>query len=436
MAGVCKPAAARELVTALRQEIGLPIHFHTHDTSGVASATVIAAVEAGADAVDGAVDSMSGLTSQPNLSSIIEVLADTDRNPGIDTEALRAVSHYWEVVRQYYAAFESDIRSGTADIYRHAMPGGQYTNLKEQARALGIERRWPEVAETYAQVNEMFGDIVKVTPTSKVVGDMALFMVTSGVTPEDVLDPDREVDFPESVVGLFRGDLGRPTGGFPEALQKKVLKGEKPLTERPGATLPPMDLDDARATVEKRIGRKVSETELSSYTLYPKVFEDYARQRRQYGDVSVIPTPVFFYGMDEEIEIAVAIERGKTLFIRHLATSEPNAKGERRVFFELNGQPRSVNVADRTAATTRKARPKAEDGNPEHVAAPMPGVVVSVSVQEGQQVKQGDPLLSIEAMKMETVLHAEHAGAVQKILAPAGTHVDSKDLLVVLQSAG
>jgi pyruvate carboxylase len=277
MAGVCKPAAARELVTALRQEVGLPIHFHTHDTSGVASATVIAAVEAGADAVDGAVDSMSGLTSQPNLSSIIEVLADTDRNPGIDTEALRAVSHYWEVVRQYYAAFESDIRSGTADIYRHAMPGGQYTNLKEQARALGIERRWPEVAETYARVNEMFGDIVKVTPTSKVVGDMALYMVTSGVTPADVLDPEREVDFPASVVGLFRGDLGQPAGGFPEALQKKVLKGEKPLTERPGATLLPMDLDDARAAVEKRIGRKVSETELCSYTLYPKVFEDYGK---------------------------------------------------------------------------------------------------------------------------------------------------------------
>jgi pyruvate carboxylase len=435
MAGVCKPAAARELVTALRQEVGLPIHFHTHDTSGVASATVIAAVEAGADAVDGAVDSMSGLTSQPNLSSIIEVLADTDRNPGIDNEALRAVSHYWEVVRQYYAAFESDIRSGTADIYRHAMPGGQYTNLKEQARALGIERRWPEVAETYARVNEMFGDIVKVTPTSKVVGDMALYMVTSGVTPADVLDPEREVDFPASVVGLFRGDLGQPAGGFPEALQKKVLKGEKPLTERPGATLLPMDLDDARAAVEKRIGRKVSETELCSYTLYPKVFEDYAGQRRQYGDVSVIPTPVFFYGMDEETEIAVAIERGKTLFIRHLATSEPDAQGERRVFFELNGQPRSVNVADRTAATTRKARPKAEQGNPQHVAAPMPGVVVSVNVQEGQKVTQGDPLLSIEAMKMETVLHAEYAGVVEKILAPAGTQVDSKDLLVILQSA-
>ncbi len=250
-----------------------------------------------------------------------------------------------------------------------------------------------------------------------------------------MLDPEREVDFPESVIGLFRGELGQPAGGFPEELQKKVLKGEQPLTERPGATLPPMDLDEARATVEKRIGRKVSETELSSYTLYPKVFEDYAKHRRQYGDVSVIPTPVFFYGMGEETEIDVAIERGKTLFIRHLATSEPDAQGERRVFFELNGQPRSVNVADRTAATSGKARPKAEEGNPDHLAAPMPGVVVSVSVQEGQAVEQGDPLLSIEAMKMETVLHAEHAGVIDKIVATVGAHVDSKDLLIVLQSA-
>ncbi len=432
MAGVCRPAAVRQLVTALREETGLPIHFHTHDTSGVAAATVIAAVESGVDAVDGALDSMSGLTSQPNLSSLIEVLADSDRNPGIDREALRQISHYWEVVRRYYAAFESDIRSGTADIYRHAMPGGQYTNLREQARGLGIEHRWPEVAETYARVNELFGDIVKVTPSSKVVGDMALFMVTSGLSAEEVMDPDRDVDFPASVVGLFRGDLGQVHGGFPEGLQRKILKGQEPLTTRPGATLPALGLEEARAIVEKRIGRRVSDPELSSYTLYPKVFEDYAKHRRQYGDVSVLPTHAFFYGLDRETEIDVAIEKGKTLFIRYLATSEPNEQGERQVFFELNGQPRSVNIPDRQAVPTRLARPKAEEGNPDHVAAPMPGLVVSVNVQQGQQVSQGDPLLSIEAMKMETVLHAERAGTVEKIVAPAGTQVDSKDLLLVL----
>ena len=432
MAGVCRPAAIRQLVTALRDETGLPVHFHTHDTSGVAAATVIAAVEAGADIVDGAVDSMSGLTSQPNLSSIIEVLADTDRDPGIDTAALREVSHYWESVRQFYAPFESEIRAGTADIYRHAMPGGQYTNLREQARALGIEHRWPEVAETYAQVNEMFGDIVKVTPTSKVVGDMALYMVTSGVTADEVLDPEREVDFPESVVGLFRGDLGQPHGGFPAALQKKILKGSQPLTGRPGASLTALDLDEARAAARKGTGWKLTPTELASYMLYPKVFREYAQHRADYGDVSLLPTTVFFYGMDEEHEVEVQIEQGKRLIIRYFTTSEPNADGMRRVFFELNGQPRSVSIRDESASSTREARPRAEAGNPQHVGAPMPGVVTTVMAKDGQQVAKGDALLAIEAMKMETQLHAEHAGRVQQVLVAPGTQVDTGDLLVVL----
>ncbi len=432
MAGVCRPEAVRQLVTALRQETGLPVHFHTHDTGGVGAASVIAAVEAGADVVDGAIDSMSGLTSQPNLSSIIEVLADSDRNPGIDTQALRQISHYWEVVRQYYAAFESDIRSGTADIYRHAMPGGQYTNLREQARALNIENRWPEIAETYAKVNELFGDIIKVTPSSKVVGDMALFMVTSELSAEEVLNPEREIDFPASVVGLFRGDLGQAHGGFPKILQKKALKGEKPLSDRPGATMAPLDLQEARVMLEKQIGRRASDTDLSSHILYPKVFEEYAKHQRRYGDVSVLPTPVFFYGLDKETEIDVNIDKGKTLFIRYLARSEPNDQGERRVFFELNGQPRSVNILDRQAVPARVARPKAEDGNTGHIAAPMPGVIVSVNVEEGQAINQGDPLLSIEAMKMETAIHAERSGSVEKIVTPTGTQVDSKDLLLIL----
>ncbi len=433
MAGVCRPAAVRQLVAALRDETGLPVHFHTHDTSGVAAATVIAAVEAGADIVDGAVDSMSGLTSQPNLSSIIEVLPDTDRDPGIDTAALREVSHYWESVRQLYAPFESEIRAGTADVYRHAMPGGQYTNLREQARAMGIEHRWPEVAETYARVNEMFGDIVKVTPTSKVVGDMALYMVTSGVTPDDVLDPQREVDFPESVVGLFRGDLGQPHGGFPAALQQKILKGSQPLTTRPGASLTPLDLDEARAAAAKGTGWQLTSTELASYTLYPKVFREYARHRSDYGNVSLLPTTVFFHGMDEEHEVEVEIEQGKRLIIRYFTTSEPNADGMRRVFFELNGQPRSVSIRDSSASPSREARPKAEAGNTQHVGAPMPGVVTTVIAKEGQQVAKGDALLAIEAMKMETQLHAEHAGRVQRVLIESGAQVDAGDLLVILE---
>jgi len=433
MAGVCRPAAADRLVRALREQTDLPIHFHTHDTSGVAAATVVAAAEAGADIVDGAIDSMSGLTSQPNLSSIIEVLADTDRDPGIDRAAMRQVSHYWEAVRQFYEPFESEIRAGTADVYRHAMPGGQYTNLREQARSLGIEHRWPEVAETYAQVNEMFGDIVKVTPTSKVVGDMALYMVTSGLSAEDVLDPAREVNFPESVVGLFRGDLGQPHGGFPQELQKKILGGAKPLTERPGASLPPLDFDAAREAASKGTSWQLSDTELSSYTLYPKVFRDYASHRTQFGDVSLLPTRVFFYGMDQENEVEVEIEPGKRLIIRYFTTSEPDSDGNRRVFFELNGQPRSVTIRDRSAAVSREIRPKADAGDPRQVGAPMPGVVTACRVQPGQRVSRGDVLLSIEAMKMETQLKADHDGRVKQVCIEVGAQIDTGDLLVELE---
>jgi pyruvate carboxylase len=432
MAGVCRPAAAEQLVTALREQTGLPIHFHTHDTSGVAAATVIAAARAGADIVDGAIDSMSGLTSQPNLNSIVEVLADTDRDPGIDRSAMREISHYWEAVRQFYQPFESEIRAGTADVYRHAMPGGQYTNLREQARSLGIEHRWPEVAETYAQVNDLFGDIVKVTPTSKVVGDMALYMVTSGLTAEDVLDPSHEVNFPESVVGLFRGDLGQPHGGFPKELQKKILGGAKPVTERPGARLPPLDLDAARAAAAKGTGWQLSDTDLSSYTLYPKVFREYASHRAEFGDVSVLPTPVFFYGMDQENEVEFEIEPGKRLIIRFFTASEPDTNGNRRVFFELNGQPRSVTIRDRGAAVSREIRPKADADDPRQVGAPMPGVVTACRVQPGQRVSKGDALLSIEAMKMETQLKADQDGKVERVCVEVGAQIDTGDLLVAL----
>ena len=430
MAGVCKPAAARLLVSTLKEEVRIPIHFHTHDTSGIGAASVLAAVEAGCDAVDGAMDSMSGLTSQPNLSSIVEGLRHGDRDPGLPVEAMRQVSRYWEGVRSFYSPFESEIRAGTADVYRHAMPGGQYTNLREQARSLGIERRWPEVARRYAQVNELFGDIVKVTPTSKVVGDMALFMVTSGLTPEDVTDPDKEIAFPESVVQLFRGDLGQPPGGWPPVLQAKVLNGETADTSRPGEHLPPTDLEAERQEAEKKIGRKVDDDDLASYLMYPKVFVEFAAHRRHYGDVSILPTPVFFFGLEPEEEIAVDIEPGKTLIIRLLAVGDPDAEGMRRMFFELNGQPRTVAVADASINATVVSNPKAEEGNPLHVAAPMPGLVVSVSAKAGQTVAKGDPLVALEAMKMETVIRAEHDGRIQAVPVSVGTQVEAHDLLV------
>jgi pyruvate carboxylase len=429
MAGVCRPRAARELVHALKQEVGLPIHFHTHDTSGIAAASVLAAVEAGVDAVDGALDAMSGLTSQPNLGSIAAALQGSPRDPGVDLDAMQALSLYWEGVRRAYAPFEADIRSGTADVYRHEMPGGQYTNLREQARAMGLAHRWAEVSKAYAEVNLLFGDIVKVTPTSKVVGDMALFMVANDLTPEQVRDPQREVAFPESVVSLMKGELGYPPDGFPKELQAKVLRGEKPLPGRAGDFLPAVDLEAKRAEAEAAVNRKVSDTDLASYLMYPKVFKDYAAHRSHYGDVSVLPTPAFFYGLREREEIAVEIDRGKTLIVSQQGMSGPDEEGHVKVAFELNGQPRTARIA-KAGLAAAKAHPRAEEGNARHVGAPMPGTVVTVAVQPGQKVGKGDPLVSIEAMKMESMLAAERDGVVAAIHVRPGEAVNAKDLLL------
>ena len=437
MAGLCQPRAAYALVKALKEEIGLPVHFHTHDTSGIAAASVLAAVDAGADAVDGAIDALSGLTSQPNLGSIIEALRFGPRDSGLDPEKVRSISSYWEQVRHIYAAFESDIRAGASEVYVHGMPGGQYTNLREQARSLGIEEhRWPEVARAYAQVNEMFGDIIKVTPTSKVVGDLALMMVTAGLTGEAVLDPAVEIAFPESVVQLFRGDLGQPYGGFPPALQRKILKGAKPLEVRPGEVLGAENLERERAEAARRCGREISDTELASYLMYPKVFTDYAADRFRFGNVSTLPSAVFFYGLEPGEEISLDLERGKTLIVRFVAVSEIHDDGARTVFFELNGLPRSVRVPDRSQVASKPAQRKIEPGNAAHVGAPMPGSVVTVAARVGQKVARGDLLVTLEAMKMEAAVRAEADGVVAEVLAHPGMQVDAKDLLVILSPAG
>ena len=430
MAGLLKPAAARELVAALREETGLPVHFHTHDTSGIAAASVLAAVDAGVDAIDLAMDSLSGFTSQPCLGSVVEALRREPRDTGLDPARIRELSDYWEAVRAQYAAFETDMRAPASEVYLHEMPGGQFTNLREQARALGLAERWHEVAGAYAEVNRMFGDIIKVTPTSKVVGDLALVMVSGGLTREDVEDPDREIAFPESVIGLFRGELGRMPGGFPEALSRKILKGGDPIGGRPGAALPPADLEAARAKAEAATGWTLSDEELCSYLLYPKVFIDYAEHRTRYGPVSVLPTGVYFYGLPPGQEVSIELERGLTLVIRCLAIGETDAEGNVRVFFELNGQPRSVRIENREAAATVARRPRADPANACHVSAPMPGVVASVAVSEGRPVVAGDLLMTIEAMKMETALHAERDGTVAALHVAAGQSVDAKDLLL------
>ncbi len=434
MAGLCRPDAARTLVRALKEEVAIPIHFHTHDTSGISAASVLAAIDAGCDAVDAAIDSMSGLTSQPNLGSIAAALRHTPRDPGLNPDHLRLASSYWEQVRHCYGAFESDIRSGASEVYLHGMPGGQYTNLREQARSLGIDdHRWPEVAAAYADVNDMFGDIVKVTPSSKVVGDMAIMMVTSGLTRDQVEDPDYEVAFPESVVQFFHGDIGQPVGGFPPELQRKVLKGREPLRVRPGDVLPPADLAALRAAAENKVNRSINDDEFASYLMYPKVFIDYAKERSQFSDVSVLPTPTFFYGVSPGEEFDIQIERGKTLFVRFVATSNVHEDGTRTVFYELNGQPRSVRVIDRSQVAQKAPTRKMDSADPNHVGAPMPGNVVTVSVKPGQKVYAGDTLLTLEAMKMEAAVRAEREAEIVEVIVRPGQHVDAKDLLIILK---
>ena len=434
MAGLMKPAAATALVKALKEEVGLPVHYHTHDTSGAAIASIMAAAEAGVDAVDAAMDALSGNTSQPTLGSVVEALRHTDRATGLDIGAIREISNYWEAVRGQYAAFETGQQAPASEVYLHEMPGGQFTNLKAQARSLGLEERWHEVAQTYADVNQMFGDIVKVTPSSKVVGDMALMMVSQNLTRADVEDANTEVSFPDSVVDMMKGNLGQPPGGWPKKIQKKILKGEKAFTDRPGQHADPIDIEETRAKLSAELdGKAVDDEDLNGYLMYPKVFLDYMGRHRTYGPVRVLPTKTFFYGMEPGEEISPEIDPGKTLEVRLQAVGETHDDGEVRVFFELNGQPRTIRVPNRKIKATTTARPKAEVGNENHIGAPMPGVVASIAVQAGQKIKEGDLLLTIEAMKMETGLHAERDAVVKAVHVQPAAQIDAKDLLVELE---
>jgi pyruvate carboxylase len=442
MAGLLKPAAARLLIRALKQEVGLPIHFHTHDTSGAAAATILAACDAGVDAVDAAMDAFSGGTSQPCLGSIVEALRHTERDTGLDIAAIRQISNYWEQVRAQYAAFESGLPAPASEVYLHEMPGGQFTNLKAQARSLGLEERWHEVAQAYADANQMFGDIVKVTPSSKVVGDMALMMVSQGLSRAQVEDPSVDVSFPDSVVDMMKGNLGLPHGGWPKGIQQKVLKGEAPLTERPGKSLPPVDLEAMRAKLNAELATRedddeletVDDEDLNGYLMYPKVFLDYRARHKLYGPVRTLPTKTFFYGMEPGEEITAEIDPGKTLELRLQAVGETTDDGEVKVFFEMNGQPRVIRVANRAIKAKTAAKPKAQEGNPAHIGAPMPGSIASLAVKVGQKVNAGDLLLTIEAMKMETGLHADKAGVVKAVLVQPGSQIDAKDLLVELEA--
>jgi pyruvate carboxylase len=435
MAGLCKPFAARQLVRALRQEVGIPIHFHTHDCAGGQVAAYLLAAEEGVSVVDCAMAPLSGMTSQPSLHAVIEALRFQPWATGLDDgEALQEAADYWEAVRRLYAPFETGQLAATADVYQNEMPGGQYTNLFHQAEALGLADRWRDVCRMYAKVNRMFGDIVKVTPTSKVVGDMALFMVANNLTPAEVVDGPRELAFPESAVEFFEGRLGEPPGGFPAKLQERVLRGRRPIRGRPGASLPPADFQTQRTELELKIGRAANDRELLAYLMYPRVFPDLAKHQAKYSDTSVVPTPVFFHGMQPGEEVGIDIERGKTLIVKFLTVGDPHADGSRTVFFELNGQPREVQVLDRALAAHAVTTPKAAPGSPLEIGAPMPGLVVRVLVADGEEVAAGQKLFTLEAMKMETTLYAEKAGRVADVYVKAGTQVEAGDLLLRFQS--
>ncbi|CAM4032274.1 pyruvate carboxylase [Bacillus manliponensis] len=434
MAGLLKPNAAYDLVSALKETVSIPIHLHTHDTSGNGVLTYAKAVEAGVDIVDVAVSSMAGLTSQPSANTLFYALEGNKRQPDVAIDSLEQLSHYWEDVRKYYAPFESGMNAPHTEVYMHEMPGGQYSNLQQQAKGVGLGDRFDEVKVMYRRVNDMFGDIVKVTPSSKVVGDMALFMVQNQLTEEDIYKHGHSLDFPGSVVEMFSGDLGQPYGGFPKELQNIILKGKEPLTVRPGELLEPINFEELQKELFHKLGREVTMFDVIAYALYPKVFMDYQAVESQFGNVSVLDTPTFFHGMRLGEEIGVEIERGKTLIVKLVSIGEPQADGTRVVYFEFNGQPREVIVKDESAKSTVAQRVKGDRNNPNHMNATMPGTVIKVVVKEGDEVKKGDTMAITEAMKMETTVQAPFSGIVKKIYVKDGEAIQTGDLLLELES--
>lgn len=432
MAGLLKPQAAYVLISALKETVDIPIHLHTHDTSGNGIYTYAKAIEAGVDIVDVAVSSMAGLTSQPSANTLYYALEGTERAPEVDIYGLEQLARYWEDVRKFYQEFESGMNAPHTEVYMHEMPGGQYSNLQQQAKAVGLGDRWDEVKEMYRRVNDLFGDIVKVTPSSKVVGDMALYMVQNNLTEQDIFERGETLNFPDSVVEFFEGYLGQPHGGFPKELQRIILKGREPIAVRPGELLEPVDFEQIKRELHDKLGREVTDFDAIAYALYPKVFLEYADTVEKYGDISVLDTPTFLYGMRLGEEIEVEIERGKTLIVKLVSIGQPQADGTRVVYFELNGQPREVIIRDESIKAAVAERIKADRTNPNHIAATMPGTVVKVLVEKGEKVDKGDHLMVTEAMKMETTVQAPFAGIVKDIYVKSGDAIQAGDLLIEL----
>lgn len=432
MSGLLKPYAAKELVAALKDAVSIPVHLHTHDTSSLQTATYLMAAEAGVDVIDCALGALSGLTSQPSFNAVVEMFRFHERENPYDIRSLNQFSDYWQTVREYYTPFESGLKASAADVFHHEIPGGQYSNLKPQAIALGLGDKFEQIKDMYAAVNEMFGDIVKVTPSSKVVGDMAQFMVANDLTPEDVMTKGETISFPESVQQFFAGELGQPEGGFPKELQKIILKDKKPNTERPGKHITPIDFDKDFAAFKEKFGDDLDMTDFLSYLFYPKVFEEALQFSREYGDVSVVPTPVFLYGLKQGADTTIEIAPGKTLLIRLLSIGPVDENGKRTVFFKLNGQTRNIEVQDKSVKVELRENRKVDKSNEKQIGAPLQGMLSKVLVATGATVKKNQPLFVIEAMKMETVITAPQDATVKDIALQPGTLVNTHDLVMEL----
>ncbi|MFD1929002.1 pyruvate carboxylase [Sporosarcina siberiensis] len=433
MAGLLKPEAAYRLISELKATVDLPIHLHTHDTSGNGIYLYAKAIDAGVDIVDTALGSMAGLTSQPSASSLYYALKGGKRNVRANVESLESLSYYWEDVRKYYQTFESGMNSPHTEIYVHEMPGGQYSNLQQQAKAVGLGERWEEVKNMYSRVNLLFGDVVKVTPSSKIVGDMALFMVQNNLDEVSVLTRGKSIDFPESVIEFFEGYIGQPYGGFPKELQEVILKGREAITVRPGELLEEVDFELLLTQLSEKLGRPSTEHEALSYAMYPKVFDEFSAINKEFGDVSVIKTPEFLYGLRLGEEIEVEIEKGKTLIIKLVSIGEPQSDATRVLYFEMNGQPREVIIEDMNVESDHVRKVKADPTNETHIAATMPGTVLKVAVSKGAKVKRGEHLLITEAMKMETTIQAPFSGTVKEIYVTAGESISTGDLLIEIE---
>lgn len=437
MAGLLSPYAATELVGTLKDTLSIPLHLHTHDTSSIQSATYLKAIEAGVDVVDVALGGLSGLTSQPNFNAVVEMMKHQERAHEFEINSLNQFSNYWEDVRDLYYPFESGLKSGTAEVYQHEIPGGQYSNLRPQATALGLGDRFDEVKKMYGLVNIMFGNLVKVTPSSKVVGDMAIFMVTNDLMPEDVMELGHEISFPESVINFFKGDLGQPMGGFPKELQKIILKNNKPYTDRPNAHLTPIDFDSAYQAFEKKyqkgFTRALEFEDFLSYSLYPRVFEDAHEKHKQFGNVSILPTKNFFYGMKIGEEVLIDLEPGKTIIVKLLSVSMPNEEGIRIVFFKVNGENRLVEIQDKSIQVNKEVNVKTDHENPNQIGAPLQGLLYKILVKKGQEIKKNDHLFIIEAMKMETTVTATKTGKIKSITLKPGAMVTKDDLIVTIE---